>query len=202
MVETKFQTSFIPKKPLSVETSQKTGISLFLLISILAFLVSLGIGAYVFLENKILIQKITAEKQTIETNRSGLVTDSVTIESIVELNSRINVANKLLDSHVAVSPIFNFLQKITLKNVRFKDFAFSATSKDANGQSVVGITMAGQARDFETVAAQADEFGKVDWRNIIKEPKISGLNLNQDGSVSFTFSGFIVPAFLLYTKPQ
>ena len=70
MAETKFQTSFIPKKPLMQEgTGSKTGMSIFLLISILIFLASIGIAGYVFLENKFLAQQITTEQQTITKNQ-------------------------------------------------------------------------------------------------------------------------------------
>lgn len=197
MVETKFQTSFIPKKPL-VETGSgsRSSVSLFLLISILIFLASLGIGGYIFLENQLLIKNITDEQAVISKNKTSF--DATTIDSIVELNSRINVAQTLLSRHVAVSPIFAFFQQTALKNVRFKDFGFSANGKNADGQ--ISVKMSGQARDFETVASQADEFGKADWRNIIKQPKIADLALNGDGSVSFSFTAFVSPDFLLYTK--
>ena len=135
---------------------------------------------------------------TIEANKSGLVSDSITIESLVELNSRINVAKDLLSKHIAVSPVFNFLQKGTLKSVRFKNFNFTSSGKDTTGANQVSVQMSGQAMDWETIASQADEFGKADWKKIITEPKISNLSLNLDGSVSFLFSAFVTPEFLVY----
>ena len=102
-----------------VGPSKSSSMSLFLLVSIIIFLISLGLAAYVFLEKNYLVQKITTDQNTIETNKSGLTSDSVTIESLVELNSRINVAKQLLGQHVAISPIFNFLQQATLQSVRF-----------------------------------------------------------------------------------
>jgi hypothetical protein len=150
------------------------------------------------LSKTVLIQKITADQTAIETNKNGLVSDSVTIESLVELNSRTNVAKDLLSKHVAVSPIFNFLQQTTLKSVRFTNFSFTSSGKDSSGSNRVAVQMSGQARNWETVASQADEFGKIDWRKIISEPKISNLSLNADGSVSFLFSAFVSPDFLVY----
>ena len=201
-MDNKFQTSFIPKKSITEEQPRKSGTSLFLVISIVIFLVTLGIAAYVFLENKLLIQQITTEQQTISSNKTGLVTDATTIQDLVELNNRINVANQLLSAHVAVTPIFDFLQQVTLKNVRFNDFSFSGATKDPSGNSAVAIQMTGQAKDFETVALQADAFGDPQWKNIIKEPKISNFNLNADGSVSFSFTGFISTDFLNYENVQ
>jgi len=198
-METKYQTSFIPKKPVTMSGQVRSGsMSLFLLISIIIFLVSLGLAGYVFLEKSILIQKINADKSTIEANKNGLTSDSVTIESLVELNSRINISKDLLNRHISVSPIFNFLQQATLKSVRFNNFNFSSTGKDASGANRISVQMSGIAKGWETVASQADEFGKSDWRKIISEPKISNLNLNTDGSVSFLFSAYVSPDFLFY----
>ncbi len=198
-METKYQTSFIPKKPVSIsEQSQSGGMSLFLLVSMIIFLISLGLAGYIFLEKNLLIKKITANIATIEQNKGGLTSDSVTIESLVELNSRINVAKDLLDRHVAISPIFDFLQQATLKSVRFRNFSFSSLGKDASGVSRVSAQMSGIATSWETVASQADEFGKPDWKRIITEPKISNLSLNADGSVSFLFTTYVSPSFLLY----
>lgn len=178
----------------------KSSISFFLLISIIIFLVSLGLSAYVFLEKNYLIQQIASQQNTIATNKSGLISDSNTVESIIDLNNRINIGKQLLDSHVAVSPIFAFLQQVTLQNVRFNSFTFSSASKDSNGNTVVGITLSGVAHDWESVASQADEFDMPDWKNIISGPKISNFGLNADGSVSFTFSANINPQFLSYAN--
>ncbi len=198
-METKYQTSFIPKKPVTMAgQSQSSSMSLLLITSIIIFLISLGLAGFVFLQKKILIQKLTTDQTTIETNKNGLTSDSITIESLVELNSRINVAKDLLNKHVAVSPVFNFLQQGTLKSVRFKNFNFSSAEKDEAGVERVSIQMSGVAKDWETVASQADEFGKAEWKKIISEPKVSNLSLNADGSVSFLFSSYVSPEFLIY----
>lgn len=199
-MEAKFQTSFIPKKPIVQEEKIHSKLSIFLLISLIIFFVSLGLAGWVFLERNILIQQIGDEQKTIETNKNGLTQDSITVESIVALDSRIRVANQLLANHVAVSPIFSFLNQRTLKNIRFKSFSIKNIGQDTMGATKVSIEMSGQARDFDSVASQADEFGKPEYTNIIKEPKISGLSLNPDGSVAFTFTASIVPSFISYSN--
>ncbi len=200
-MEPKYQTSFIPKKPITATGQVRSGgTSLLLLVSIIIFLVSLGLGGYVLLEKNILIQKISADQATIETNKSGLVSDSITVESLVQLNSRINVAKVLLSKHVAISPIFNFLQTATLKSVRFKNFTFSAATKNTDGTTKISVQMSGVAKDWETVASQADEFGKTDYNKIITEPKVSNLGLNIDGSVSFLFTAYVTTDYLKYSN--
>jgi len=198
-METKYQTSFIPKKPVTTAAPTRSGgMSLFLLVSIILFLVSLGLAGYVYLEKNLLVKGIQQAQATIESKKEGIVADSITVESLVQLNSRINIAKVLLSKHIAISPIFSFLQEGTLKSVRFKNFTFSSSNKNDTTGSRVSIQMSGQARDWETVASQADEFGKPDYKKIISEPKISNLSLNNDGSVSFLFTAFVASEFLIY----
>ncbi len=196
-MDPKFQTSFIPKKPMTETTYRSSaGISLFLLLSIIIFLVTLGVSGYVYLEKQSLVKNIISEQDLIKQNKGSF--DSDTIESIVTLDSRIVTANQILANHVAVSPIFNFLSQRTLKNVRFKNFNFTNNIKSQSGSNGIGISMSGTAQSWETLASQADEFGKPDWRKIIHEPKISSFSLNPDGSVSFIFSALIDPQFISY----
>lgn len=200
-METKYQTSFIPKKPVTVGApTQPKGMSLFLLVSIIIFLISLGLAGYVFLEKQLLVTKIEESQNKISANKEGVFSDTNTVENLVSLNSRINVAKVLLAKHVSVSPVFNFLQQGTLKSVRFKNFTFSSGGKNESGANTVSIQLSGQARDWETVASQADEFGKPEWKKIISEPKMSNLSLNPDGSVSFTFTARIAVGSLAYTN--
>ncbi len=198
-MDPKFQTSFIPKKPIS-EPTTSSSISLFLLLSIIVFLISLGIAGYIYLEKKSLVNEITTEQEVIQKNKSSF--DSNTIENILKLNSRISVAQALLNNHVSIAPVFDFLSKETLKNVRFKSFVFSNNIKDSSGNSGIGISLSGIAQSWETLAAQANEFGKEITKTTIREPKVSSFNLNPDGTVSFTFTALINPGAISFSNPN
>jgi len=197
-METKFQTSFIPKKPVVEERKSNSSISLFLLLSIIVFLVSLGLGGWIFIQKDLLIKNISAAEEVIKSNQGAFELD--TIESMIRLDSRIKIAKNLLSNHVSISPVFSFLEDKTLKSVRFKTFSFSSAGKDESGTASIKVTMTGQARDFKTIALQAEEFGNINYRNIIKNPVFSDLNLTNDGSVSFSASMLVVPSFLSYSK--
>ncbi len=198
-MDPKFQTSFIPKKAIS-ESAPRASISLFLLVSIIIFLATLGVSGYVYLEKSSLSNQIIAEQDIIKKNKGSF--DTNTIESILTLNSRILTADKLLASHVSVTPVFDFLSRSTLKNVRFKSFTFTNNFTSSSGAKGLGIQLSGDAKSWETLASQADEFGKADWKKKISEPKVSSFSLNPDGSVSFTFSAFVQPELISYTQPQ
>ena len=195
-METKFQTSFIPKKTVTEGITRKPSVGLFLLIAIILFIVSLSVAGWVYLEKKVLITKINNEKTAIETNKNNF--ETATIESIIRLDSRIKVANDLVKNHLSVSPIFDFIESRTLKNVRFKSFTFSAKGTDSSGNPVLKIDLSGQAKDFKTLALQADEFGKTEYRGVIEGPIFSSLNLAVDGSVNFNFSASVVSDFAKY----
>ncbi len=197
MAEPKFQTSFIPKATMVEPKAKRGGIGIFLFVSIIIFFLSVGFAAFVYLDKQLLVKEIATSQANIATNQSSF--DTPTIESIVELSSRIAVGNTLLANHVAVTPVFNFLNQATLSNVQFKDFSFTGSS-NANGQTVLNIEMNGTAKDFATVASQADEFGTSTWKNIITGTKISNLSVNSDGSISFLLSATVLPNLISYEQ--
>ncbi|MFA5934462.1 MAG: hypothetical protein WC827_01065 [Candidatus Paceibacterota bacterium] len=197
-METKFQTSFIPKKPITQESNTTTGVGLFLLISIVIFLISSGIAGWVYLEKNRLIGNINEQKNIINKNKDSLNKDSVSIENFVQLNTRIETSKTLLSKHISVAPLFGFLGERILKNVRFNSFVFSAAGSDATGANKIKVDVSGKALDWRTMAAQADEISKPEWKTIIVEPKISNLSLSSDGSVMFSLSTFLNPNFVTY----
>lgn len=196
-METKFQTSFIPKKPIVQEKKVSSGISLFLLISLIVFFITAGLAGWVYFEKQRLINKINTEKEIITKNKNSLTKDSLSIESFVELNTRIEVSKELLSKHITVAPIFGFLQDRVLKNVRFNSFVFSFSDKGV-GNTGVKVDVSGKALNWRTIAAQVDEFGKTEWKNILKESKISNLSLSSDGSIGFLYTAYFSPDFIIY----
>lgn len=201
-METKFQTSFIPKKPIIQEQRITTGVNLFLLISIIVFLISASIAGWVFWEKKSLVIKIENEKSIINKNKDSLNKDSVSIENFVELNTRIETSKTLLAKHISVLPVFDFLQKLVLKNVRFNSFVFSVAGSDGSGADKIKVDVSGKAADWRTMASQVDEFSKPEWKRIVKEPKVSNLSLASDGSIVFLFSAILSPDFVNYNTKK
>jgi hypothetical protein len=198
-METKFQTSFIPKKPIVQEKKISSGISLFLLISLVVFFITSGLAGWVYFEKQRLIDKINEEKATITKNKNSLTKDSLSIENFVDLNTRIEISKELLSKHITVAPVFGFLQDRILKNVRFNSFVFSYSDKtDSTGKTNVKVDVSGKALNWRTMAAQVDELGKTQWKNIIKESRVSNLALSSDGSVSFLYSAYLSPDFIIY----
>jgi hypothetical protein len=190
-METQFQSSFIPKKPIVSQGSIKPArtVSIVSLVAIIVFVVSLLLSGGVVFWEKFLVKKIASEKQSLERAKDAF--DPLTIETLERVSGRIESSKKLLASHTTLSPLFDLVETLTLKSVRFRSFDFAV--KD--GEPV--ISMKGQAESFSAVALQADVFGKSRHLN---QPVLSDLELERDGRVSFSFTAGLSPELITFTR--
>lgn len=191
-METKFQTSFIPKAPLSngEGNAPKKSINFFVFISILIFILSLlaALGTYLYLG----YLKKSEETIKINLDKNIKAFEPQTIETYVRLSSRLVAAHNILSKHVAISNVFDYLADTTLKTVRFTDFKY-----ELGVDGAVSLSMNGQARNYNAVAYQSEVFGqKRDLRNLI----FSNLDLDEKGNVIFKLASNLDPGFTYYSN--
>lgn len=192
-METKFQTSFIPKQPVTSEAPHHTSAaSLFFLFSFIIFMASLASAGGVFIYSEIIKKNINDGKNQLTLNRNAF--DPNTISQITRLNDRINAADFLLKKHKSVSTLFLVLSNATLKNVRFSDFNY------AGAEDKIVLSMRGQATSYETVALQAKEFTNPNLKNVFRSPLFGDLTLDAQGNVAFSFATNIDPLLVDYYK--
>lgn len=187
------QTSFIPKKPVTDSHISGSGISLFLLLSIIVFIVVLILAFGVWLWQKSLVSQI--EKQQKALNEAKKTYEENTIEELIRLDNRIEEAKGLLNRHLTVSPVFVFLEKNILRNVSLKSLKFSYSGSDK-----IKIDLSGTALSYEVLSKQSDVFGREDLETFISEPIISNFSPTGDGRVDFTFSASVSPNLVTYNK--
>ncbi|MEN9649812.1 MAG: hypothetical protein RL094_779 [Candidatus Parcubacteria bacterium] len=192
-METKFQTSFIPKQPVTDSVRHSSGSGLLFVISFIVLIASLAAGGGVFLYGQYVDTSISEGKKQLERNENAF--DPTTIQELTRLNDRISSVDVLLKQHVAVSNVFTVLSGTTLKNVRFNDFSFV----NAGGGKVT-MSMKGQATSYETVALQSRAFTDPSLRNVFRSPIFGDLNLDQSGNVTFSFSASVDPTLVSYYK--
>jgi len=193
-MESKFQTSFIPKKSLDEEggVKIKTPINILFVSSVIIMLFAVGISSGVFFYQKQIEDSIASKKADLSNNQKIL--DDPAVQSIARVDSKLKIAVNLLNNHTAVSSLFTILQGSTLKNVRFTDFSFSYLSP-----TKVTISMKGQATSFEVVAKQTEAFATSTLtRDSFKDSLFSDLNLDDKGNVNFSFLTSIDPKVVLY----
>ena len=196
-MEGQFQTSFIPKKPVTAKSSSApNGMGIILLIAMVLFLASVTGGVAVFLYQSYLVNDISNMQKSFKINEDAFDPDS--ISTYVTLNKRITVANALLSNHVALSNIFSVIGQATLKTVRFTSFSYT---EGTAGKSV--ISMKGQAKDnnnsYNSVAKQTEVFSENPTSKYITNPIFDGLNLDQNGNVVFNFTADVTQKQLLYS---
>ena len=192
-MEVKMQTSFIPKKPVVESQPSGSGVSLFLLLSIILFIVVVALAGGVWLWQKSLAGQIVKDKQSLVDAKDSY--QEGTINPLIRLNDRIEVSKTLLANHLAVSPVFTLLEKNVLKNIRLKSLKFSYTGADK-----ININLSGTAANYDALSKQSDAFGSDTLRGFISQPVISNFNPTADGSVSFDFTALVYSKLVSYAN--
>ena len=206
-METKFQTSFIPKKPLvsagtigGIATSapRKKGTSIFMTLAGLLFLISLGVAGGMYYWKSFLLSSQESYKTQLAQREKQFNGDL--IEELKRQDVKITLASQLIRNHLAMSNIFTILGSFTIESVRFLSLDLVAP---ANSTEDIKVTMKGYGSSFSAVAFQSDVLGKlVDYglRGIVKNPILSDPSLDVNNSVSFGFTATIDPSTLSYEK--
>lgn len=191
-METKFQTSFIPKTSIDTTATAlpRRHMGFFTFISLIIFFLSALSAGGMYMWHKYLIGSEQSLKESLDRNIKSF--ESQTIEEYVRLNNRIDAAKYLLSHHVAISYIFDFLSEKTIKSVRFLDLKY-----DVGVDGVATLTMNGEAKSYNAVAYQSEVFGK---EKSLKSPLFSNLDLDTVGNVVFNFTTKIDPSFIFYTR--
>ncbi|MES2314749.1 MAG: hypothetical protein V4524_02315 [Patescibacteria group bacterium] len=206
-METKFQTSFIPKKPTasaiggvsSGSAPRRHHTSIFMTIATVIFIVSLGGAGAVYAYKQYLINDQVTQKEQLAAREKEFNTDL--IEKLKNQSIKIDYAHKLLNNHLALSQIFDIIGRLTIENVRFMSLDLSAPA--TNSSDGIKVSLQGYGTSLSSVAFQSDVLSKLDelgLRKIVKNPVISNPALNTSGAVSFGFSATIDPTTLTYEK--
>lgn len=192
-METKFQTSFIPKQPITdAPRHRASAASLVFLVSFILFMASIAAAGAVFIYGQVIQRNITEGTKQLNINKNAF--DPNTIKEITRLNDRINSTYALLKAHRGVSTLFQVLSNATLKSVQFTDFSY-----DSTGDKIT-LSMRGKSFNYETVALQSKSFTDPSLRNFFKSPIFGDLNLDSLGNVSFSFSANVDPLLVSYYK--
>lgn len=190
-MDKEFQTSFIPKKNV-IESPKRAGggggglVNLIAFVVFLAALLSAG-GAY-FYKNSV---SIKIDEYKISLIRAKDQFEPGAIKELQVLDKRLKAATVILNQHVAVSPIFELLQKITLPTVRYSDFSYSIDETT----KIVDISMKGEAKDYNFIALQADLFSE---NKFIKNPIFSDFVLDQSSNIDFNLTFSVDKSLISY----
>lgn len=180
--------SFIPKKLIVKNThSRARPISLLLTISSTLFIISILSYGGLYLYNDSLMKVLEEKNTELDLERTQVDPTGV-VDRALDLENRTAGAQKLLDTHIAPSRAFTFLEDIILKSVIFDEFTFSADKE--NDSSVYVLSIAGVATSYASLAAQADvlrdEMSK--GKSRFKDFSFFDMGLDSGGNVTFSLS--------------
>ena len=203
-METKFQTSFIPKKPtasaigaISPASHRRQSVSIFMTIATLLFIVSLAAAGGAYAYNQYLLSAQDVYKQDLITRQKQFNLDL--ISQLKAENVKIDAARKVLNNHVALSQIFDIIGRMTIENVRFLSLDVTAPATPADG---VKINLQGYGTSLAAVAFQSDVLGQLDQyglHNVVKNPILSNPAIGATGdTVGFSLAATIDPSSLSY----
>ncbi len=146
-------------------------------------------GAAVFGYSMYLDRKIVSRQESLAAFQEEL--REPIVKEIKTVAARLDSANNRLTNHMAVSQVFDALNAITLRNVRWRTLRFEFQS------NAILLTLDGEAKTFASVALQADEFTNAP---LFIKPIISNLNTSTEvgAGARFAFRANIDPKILSY----
>ncbi|MFA5889240.1 MAG: hypothetical protein WCW47_03545 [Candidatus Paceibacterota bacterium] len=192
-MEPKFQTSFIPKRPINSPGGSGIDIihntNIFSVIATVVFIVTILTSGSLFLYKYSLTNQIKVADQNIITARDAFEPEK--IRELIDANTRIISARSLLENHVVMSKILILMESLTIKKMRFTEFNY--TNKNNNPT----ITILGEIQTYNALAEQQDVFLKNEF---VKNPTFSNFNLGDNGYILVNFSANIDPGLISYKK--
>lgn len=193
-MESNIKSSFIPK-----DTAQLTGRApaysrsglndILVLLGIVLMVVSVALGAGVFLYAQFLESSLNSKKEQLE--RAQAAFEPNLIAELTRLDDRMKIGEDLLEKHTAPSILFALFEQLTLETVSFRDFQYDATQDEA-----INIKMRGLAQSVNSIALQADILGK---HPAISSPLFTNIGREEAG-VRFDLAATVKPSALRYTN--
>ena len=182
------ETSFIPKKNYAKKNTKNNYVGLSLSISAFIFVIAIASSAGVFFYKGFLNSEIENKKIILEKEKGNL--DLALIQKLSLFDKRSKVATEILNKHISLAHLFNFLEENTLKEIMFNRLDFEATPKEG-----YLLELEGKANSYEAVAVQSDVFGS---NKDIIDPIFSDLGINSFGDIVFSVSMKIDPKLISY----
>lgn len=189
MENNSFQTSFIPKKPITSVVSYREPTSLFSIIAAFILFVSIvaPIGLY-FYKTFLTNNKASLSAQLLSSRGSF---EKETIDQLNLFNKRIEVSKQVLSKHIILSPIFTLLGSITIPSIQYTKFT------QLTNLTGFSVDMEGLASDYKSIAVQSDIFSSTKGSSF-KNVLFYNLTKDKNNNISFSLKFDIDPSILNY----
>lgn len=189
-MENSFQTSFIPKKPVTSTFSGKRPKSLFTLISVFLLIISIIVAISLFVYKKYLDKQQQSLSSSLLNTRDSFEKD--TIDELELFNRRTDSVKKILGDHVVFSPMFVLLGQLTIPSIQYTRFQ-QETTPDLG----VIVNIEGVAKDYRSIAIQSDILNSTrgsSFKNVL----FSNLMKDKNNNISFNLQFSVAPDLISY----
>lgn len=193
-MENSFQTSFIPKKPITSNISDKSSRPPTSILTLLAFLILIIIGGAsvgLFLYKNYLIKQKEVLSISLQKVRDSFEKD--TISELELYDKRVGASRKILNNHLVLSPMFALLGSLTLPSIQYTSLSHTSSSQGFSAK------LSGAAVDYKSIALQADVFNSAKGR-FFKDVVFSNLVKDKNNTITFNLEFNVDPALLSYEK--
>ena len=189
-MEGKLQTSFIPKRPI-VETKihNAPSTNIFSAIAWFVFIVVAVASVGVYFYGQYLTKSISSKNAELTNIINQFNNNSISHFS--QLDAKLKAATTILDSHSAFSYLLGLIGSNTLQSVQWVNLNYSFNS---SGSDTL-LSLKGIAPDFTSVALQSDRLLGLTY---FKNQNFGSISLNEDGSISFSYSTGVQPSSFKY----
>ncbi len=188
-----FQTSFIPKKPMiEKRPTPLKSVNYLTIISVFIFFTMIIATGVLYFYNGIITKNIVKMKNDLNLAQNRF--EPSKIVQLQVLDKRLRASSEILSKHIAISPIFEALQALTMKNVSYTKFSYNLDN--SKGEKIT-IKMKGIAVGYKSIALQSDLFTK---NKYLIDPVFSNLLLDDKGNVVFDLEFLVDPNFVDYKK--
>jgi len=187
-----FQSSFIPKGPVTDEVFKKKKAGVFGVLSVSLF-VSVIILSGALYAYKSIVKSDIANLQA-QLAAAGESIDKETIDEMDRYSKKLNIVKSIVLKHQVVSGFLASLASSTVSAVSFSEFNYDGLKPEG-----LGVKMTGKTNSYGSVALQESIFTKNPyWRSV----SFSNLNLSDKGTVSFDVSVSVDPQIAVYAPPS
>jgi hypothetical protein len=192
-MDSKITSSFIPRDTVRSSTKGPSytsgGFDLLMLGGIILLIasVALAIGVFLYLQ----FQESSLAGKSEQLQRAQEAFEPALISELTRLDDRMTAAEDVLHQHIAPSELFRILEDLTLETISLKSL-----NLEANSGNNIKVSMAGIARSVNSIALQADLYGK---HVAITSPIFSNINRDKNG-VLFDVSALLNPTALRFTN--
>ena len=193
-MENSFQTSFIPKKPIVANSSVSNtggGMGITMVVSIFIMVVMLAAAGGLYLYKNYLQNNKAVLSSNLKKIKDSF--DNNTIVDLANYDKTSSAAKQILENHIVLSPLFQLINELTLSSIQYTKFEHKVT----NG--VFSVSMSGIARDYKSIALQADVFSTPKGR-MLENVIFSNLTKDKSNNVTFNVEFDVDPDLLSYSK--